>query len=76
MSKRMNEITSAIAKREGKGSETSIGNIREICKVLIEMQADHLIKGGKGYERSPLAYMHEQAQKIATAHDEKIDRAK
>lgn len=35
--KTFNEFASAIAKQEGKKSETSIGNVREILKVTIDI---------------------------------------
>lgn len=35
--KDLNEFTSAIAKHEGKKSQVSIGNIREITAIIIEM---------------------------------------
>ena len=38
----MRKLASAVAKREGKRSQTSIGNVRETLKVLIEVLAEDM----------------------------------
>lgn len=38
--KNMNHIASAIAKLEGKKNQVSIGNIREVLKVLVHLCAE------------------------------------
>lgn len=39
--KLVNELAGKIAEREGKKSQVSIGNIREVLKVLIELQYEN-----------------------------------
>lgn len=57
----INKLASLIAKNEGKKSEVSIGNIREILKVIAELEADNADRGegtdnGKSPLRTLLAY--------------------
>lgn len=39
----MNQLVSKLAKLEGKKSQIAIGNIREILKILINLEADRIV---------------------------------
>lgn len=40
--KTMNQLASEIAKREGKKSQARIGDIREILRIIVEIEAESL----------------------------------
>lgn len=39
----LNKLASQIAKREGKKHQASIGDIREILKILVELEAEDIV---------------------------------
>lgn len=49
------ELAAAIAKREGKKNQARIGEIREILRIIIEMEAEDELKGAGG--NSPCALL-------------------
>jgi len=40
----LNKLASAIAKREGKKHQASIGDIREVIKIIVDMEAVDLVE--------------------------------
>lgn len=55
------QVASAIAKREGKRSQTHIGNIREILKVIATIDGEMLFAGN---HKGPIFALTEYANKI------------
>lgn len=41
----LNKLASLIAKREGKRSQARIGDIREILKIIVELNTESMIDG-------------------------------
>lgn len=47
-------LASKIAKLEGKKSQARIGDIREILKIIINMEAEYYMKNHKSVEGGPI----------------------
>lgn len=58
----LNKLASMIAKREGKKSQARIGDIREILKLIVEIQAE-LLDSDEPFESWPSMAISEQALK-------------
>lgn len=71
------KLASAIAKREGKKSQTRIGDVREILKVLIEICSEECGESVEGMQMLPrtlsllLSEAEKKAAKSAKAKKEK-----
>lgn len=62
----LNQLASAIAKREGKKSQARIGDIREILKIIVQLEADDCLAldpNGEPEENSPLYVLTEAVNK-------------
>ncbi len=60
----LQQLASAIAKREGKKSQSRIGDIREILKILIELDAQDLFESdGKDQSDGPLEVLMDYSDK-------------
>lgn len=60
------KLASEIAKREGKKSQVSIGNIREILRIFIDIASDGVELTPKGFEYSfkhPLSMISREIEK-------------
>jgi hypothetical protein len=58
----INQLTSEIANREQGKSEVAIGNVREVVRILVDLQAEHINQSKDATEgRSPLAFLMEMA---------------
>jgi hypothetical protein len=44
----LNKLASLIAKREGKKSQVKIGDVREILRIIVEIEGEDLYGGGDG----------------------------
>ena len=51
------DLASKVSKREGLKSQTSIGNIREIIRILPEVFAEERLKSKRGVSRSLMAFI-------------------
>ncbi len=51
------KLASAIAKREGKKSQVRIGDIREILKILVELDVEYCLKRDGYFFDGPLHYL-------------------
>ena len=58
----LRKLASEIAKREGKKHQASIGDIREILKIIAEIEAEECIAIGDG-ESGPLQALLEASMK-------------
>ena len=56
-----NELITLVCAQEGKKVQVSVGNVREIIKVLVELELTHLAEGTKG--NSPSEVIHLEALK-------------
>jgi len=56
----MRKLASAIAKLEGKKSEVSIGDVREILKIIVKLQSDCDV-----YETSPACLIADAGEYLA-----------
>lgn len=68
----LNQLASKIAKREGKKHQSSIGDIREILKIMIEPEAE--IDGsdvGEWERTSPVFWLGEESNKLMTKRRKK-----
>ena len=69
------KLASLIALKEGKKSQASIGNIREILHVLAEMEADAAQLDPNNSD-SPVNAILDQVKKILERRAKKVKRAK
>lgn len=60
----LRQLASTIAKLEGKKSQAAIGNIREILKVLISIEADLIVNGADAKDGA-LYLLATEIQKLA-----------
>lgn len=58
------QLASQLAKREGKKSQARVGDIREILKILVQLEVDAIVTP----HDSPLQMLQERANKIANKH--------
>lgn len=65
-----NKLASAIAKAEGKKHQASIGDIREILRIIIRMQAI-TPADGRFWSTGPIHFMLMEAGRLAEKLDEK-----
>ena len=68
----LNQLASKIAKREGKKHQSSIGDIREILKIMVELEAE--IDGqdvGVWEHMSPVYWLGEESNKLMTKRRKK-----
>lgn len=56
------KLASEIAKREGKKHQASVGDVREILRLIIELEYEHAYVNGPGNPHSPLSVMGEAAK--------------
>lgn len=54
-------LASQIAKREGKKSQARIGNIREILKIIAEMEAEAVLVESSKFNDYPVAILGKMA---------------
>lgn len=62
----MNELASKIAKREGKKHQASIGDIREILKIIGALEYEDAIFNREDDSRSPICCLIKYANEIYT----------
>jgi hypothetical protein len=60
----MRNLASAVAKREGKKIEVSIGNVREVLRVLTDIFVDEMKAGQFQYLDSFLRLVEKRSQSI------------
>lgn len=66
------QLASAIAKREGKKSQARIGDIREILKIVCELDADAIEEDRDS--KGPIACLCAQADKIVKRRERRSGR--
>lgn len=65
------QLATEISKRENKKVQVSIGNIREVLRILIDMQVEWSEDEMADYEKSPLFVLSEEFRKKVEAKAKK-----
>jgi hypothetical protein len=60
---KLQKLASKIAKREGKKSQVKIGDVREVLKILADLEFESLLKKSRRAVASPLDIIGEQVVK-------------
>jgi hypothetical protein len=70
------QLCSEIAKRENKKVSVPIGNIREVLRILLDLQVEWQIDPDAVISDSPLFILTEEADKLLKAKEKKKKKVK